>query len=257
MLTRTALAPVLTQSYDTFDYETAARGELAEESLTSWFQNLLTAGAPGATLYSAFTRNSDVKRLFSQEMRATLYNSADLEARADAIMSFQADIALMIHYDTDYNHVNPDPAGTRDSTKVYVPGSFDPTEFATRYDRAEFAMHVADEAPWKASVSLGHSILASMTSELKLPAEATSAGITKQIEPGLFARNLALLKRHTGAVVDYVECLYYNDRREFQLISQTTNPMTIDGQSYPYSDRQMEVAEALKDGIVNYVKNGQ
>jgi hypothetical protein len=116
---------------------------------------------------------------------------------------------------------------------------------------------LADEAPWRASVSLGHSILSSMTSELKIPAEHGSPGITKEIEPGLFARNLALLERHTSAVVDYVECLFYNDRKEFQLISETTHPMTIDGQSYPYSDRQAEVAEALKDGIVNYVKNGQ
>jgi N-acetylmuramoyl-L-alanine amidase len=262
MLTRKSLGPVLTTNYDTFDYENAAREELADENLTEWFQHLLSVASPGAALYAAFSNNSEVKHLFSEEMHATLFNSADLEARADAIVNFNADIALMIHYDSsspvhDPNGLNPNPAGSADSTKVYVSGAFDPTELATRDDRAQFAMHLADEAPWRASLSLGHSILSSMTSELKIPAEHGSPGITKEIEPGLFSRNLALLKRHTNAVVDYVECLFYNDRKEFQLISETTHPMTIDGQSYPYSDRQAEVAEALKDGIVNFVRNGQ
>jgi hypothetical protein len=167
----------------------------------------------------------------------------------------------MIHYDSsapehDPNGLNPGPAGTLDATKVYVSGSFDPTELATRYDRAQFAMHLADEATWRGSISLGHFILSSMTSELGIPVEPRSPGITKEIEPGLFARNLALLKRHTSAVVDYVECLFYNDRKEFKLLSEATHPMTIDGENYPYSDRQVEVAEALKDGIVNFVKNG-
>jgi N-acetylmuramoyl-L-alanine amidase len=259
-VTRKSLGPVTDLSFERLAIHESGLRELRDESLNNWFQRLIASAPAGQILYKAFEKSNDYQRLFSTARRGEYFDTEDLQARVDAFQAFDPDITLIIHYDVsapanDPHGLNPGAPGSRDSTKVYVPGAFDSTEIATRDDRAQLTMHLADEAAWRGSVRLGHEILASIETRLKLPPDRNSPGIVKSIEPGLFARNLYVLKKHLPAVTAYVECLYYNDKAEFAAFLKANHPMTIDGQSYPYSDRAAQVADALKEGVLSFVRS--
>lgn len=256
MITRRGLRPVSNAPYDSFDVHAAALTVLREAQLLSWFTKLLTTAPVGPALYSAFSSNSNFNQIFAEGNKGTYYNTMDLQARVDAIDAFQPDITLVLHYDAATHAVSTDAPFTHDATKVYVPGSFDPTEMASRDDRSDFAKHLLDETPWRASVALAHQVVTTLSRNLKIPVAHDSSGIVKQIEPGLFARNLYLLKKHHRCATAYVESLFYNDGGEFAAFSNATHPLMIDGENYPYSDRLDLVAESLKDAVVQYVQSG-
>jgi N-acetylmuramoyl-L-alanine amidase len=261
MVTRHELAPVTTQDYASFDVHAWGLRLFREHSLYTWFQGLLAQAPVGNALFNAFSASKDFQALLAEKNRATYFNDSDLQARVDVIAAFQPDITMMIHYDTsapaaDPHGTDPGPAGHRDGTKVYVPGAFDPSEMASREDRVELAEMMLDDAPWKASRSFAHEVVTTMSANLKLPLEHGSPGMTTTVEPGVFTRNLYLLKKYRNSAVAYVECLFYNDRGEFNTFANGNHPMMIGGENRPYSDRQQQVADSLRQAIVQFVKKG-
>lgn len=252
LITHRGLRPVTDADYQSFDVHAFGLQVLRESSLEDWFLKLVSVAPAGPELYEAFTNSADLKQVFEENNRPTYFNDSDLEARVDVIEAFQPDITLIIHYDAAVHTVSP-PAFSHDATKVYVPGSFAPMELASRDDRVQMAMHLLDEVPWRASVAFAHEVVNTLSTNLKIPFDDASPGNVKQVEPGVFSRNLHLLRKHRASATAYVECLFYNDRGEFDALSGAAHPMMIDGVNHPYSDRLALVANSLKQAIVQFV----
>jgi hypothetical protein len=55
--------------------------------------------------------------------------------------------------------------------------------------------------------------------------------------------------------VSYLECLFYNNPDEFQRLIEKKYSLTINGTETYYSERLLNVVEALKEGLVEWVGN--
>ena len=139
-------------------------------------------------------------------------------------------------------------------TKAFVAGGFLPVEFASSDDRRFFVHHWLSRERWDASVRLSRALTHALSRNLNL---GLQTGVDQEgwipIEPGIFARNLGLNRRVVGAPLSYVECLYYNDRSEFDRLWDRTHPLEIAGQTTYYSDRIAEIAGALFEGASQFV----
>lgn len=167
--------------------------------------------------------------------------------------AFKPDIAMSIHYDAAEHLVASGPAFGHDNTKAYVVGAYEPSELASRNDRVELASHLMGEASWRASVALARELVTSLSGNLNIPLDKSSPGNVRRVEPGVFARNLYVLRHHYVAASTLVECAYYEDPGEFAQFLKATHPMVIDGENHPYSDRVMQVANSLRQAIVQFV----
>jgi hypothetical protein len=142
----------------------------------------------------------------------------------------------------------------QDATKAYVVGTFASDEVSSREDRWYFARHLLDARAWDASLRLGRSVVSHFHSELGLPLEqGGGGGVARPVEPGLFARNLAVSRLLGDSAVSYVECLYYNDPTEFSEMIRQTHALEIGGANVPYSDRIAAVAQSLGDAVTQFV----
>ncbi|MCM2321734.1 MAG: N-acetylmuramoyl-L-alanine amidase [Oligoflexia bacterium] len=245
MLTRRGLTPVTTLPYETFELKPFAEVELRESVDDEWFQSLLPTAQAGPRLFRAFAANASFRKIFSEQMRwKYFFLGEDLDARVRAIRAFAPDITLALHLDVGPRGVN--------ATKVYVPGGFFADEFATREQRRDFAWHLLDGPAWQASVSLSRAIVSQMSLRLGIPMETSGLGNSVPVEPGVFARNLAVQRRITGSAVAYLECLHYSDPAEFSRLRQYTRSMEIEGRQYGYSERLVQLAEAVRDGVVSF-----
>jgi N-acetylmuramoyl-L-alanine amidase len=259
-ITRYSLAPVTTLSYENFDLRERALLAVREDSLSPWFQALLSTSSPGPKLFRAFEGSSRFKNLFSNSQRWDYFiEGYDLDARIDSINEFKPDLTLIIHLDAgnigpDSNGVNPKPY---DGTKVYVPGAFFSNEFTSRDDRKFFGRHLLSATSWNDSVDLARSLAHHLHDGLGIGYDRTDTKNTVEIEPGVMARNLRVQRRLTSQATAYVECLYYNDPREFEALLKTTHSMMIDGKEMPYSDRLEQIATSLRDGILAFTRSYQ
>jgi len=259
MLTHKGLRPVTDVDYTSFDLGPSALRALRESTLLSWFQELVDQNPIGQALFDSFSESVDYEDLYAEHNRWDDYNAIDLQARVDAIDAFHPDITLIIHYDVSVSDENPHglspaPAGQVDATKVYVAGAFAATELSSRDDRAQFAMHLLDQSTWNISVAFARTVASTLNQELGIPFDQSSPGLTREVAPGVFSRNLYLLRKYQISATAYAEGLFYNDPGEFDAFSNATHPMTIDGKNYPYSDRLAQVASAYRDAIVKFVQ---
>ena len=78
-----------------------------------------------------------------------------------------------------------------------------------------------------------------------------------RIEPGVFARNLYLQRHLGGLVSSYVELLCYEDPQQLLALSTHEHSMKIDEKYYPYSQRLLDLVDAVRDGIVDYQRDEQ
>jgi N-acetylmuramoyl-L-alanine amidase len=257
-LTRRSLGPVTRLSPQNLDVAEYGRVKLRDSTLLSWFQSLVHLAPAGPSLFRSFENNSNFQNLFAETTRdAHFISGADLEARSLLINSFRPDITLVIHLDTNDPPANPTGIATRpyNFTKAYVAGSFGKTEFSSRSQRMHFARHLFDAYSWDASVQLSRHVVGSLSSTLGISRESRSPGSVVMVEPGVFARNLHLTRKIYGMAMTYLECLFYNDPEEFERLAQNHYSLKIDGISYPYSSRLLEVADALEKGIVRFVQS--
>lgn len=255
LLTHRGLHAVSSMPYEDLPVKEFALEEIRSASLLDWFQALLTTAPAGPALYRAFDQSAEIRKAFAESARwKYFFNREDLDARSQMIEAFDADLTLLIHFDVSVTASRPNDTNPRgyNATKAYVAGAFESVEFATGRDRAYFAQHAVQSSYWWESVNLGQSIVTQLSQQLSLPYDRNGGGVSKQIVPGVWARNLALTRRLPGRVFSFLECMYYNTN-EFDALSRQTNPMLIDGVSTPYSDRLGQVAKAIGDGLVGYV----
>jgi N-acetylmuramoyl-L-alanine amidase len=260
MLTHRSLAPVTRLPYESYDLRPFALKQLRQSTLLDWFQDTLSAGEPGSALYRAMESKAEFNKLFSEASRwKYFFLGTDLDERVAAIEAFSPDVTLIIHLDA--NEPEGDPNGVNEKgyngTKVYVPGGFFPSEFASRDDRKYFGAHLLDQTTWNASLQLSRSVVGQIHSQLGVRFDPSNGGNSVQIEPGVFARNLSVQRRLVSTASSYVECLYYNDASEFAALSRADHSMMIDGKSYPYSERLRHLAQSIGDGVLQFVKNYQ
>lgn len=250
-LTRRSLAPVTSLLYEDLDLTEFGKNELRENVHDDWFLSTLANTAAGAPLYKAFASHPKLREIFSESQRSHYFiKGADLDARADKIQEFRPDLTLILHYDT---------SSSRDmnGTKAYMVGRFLPDEFASRADRTYFAKHLLDRRAAHSSLQLCRAIVRQLSQNLKIPLDLSSSDHSVRVEPGVLARNLHVSRKITGSAVSYVETLFYTNRSEFSALYKTRHDLIIDGVNYPYSDRLIEVVDALREGVLNFVRNYQ
>ncbi len=252
MLTHRNLGPVSSLPYEQLSLEAYGRQELRNVSLSDWFENLLATGPAGPGLYRKFASSAPYKKLFSEASRSNYFIlRADLSARPEAMLAFDPDISLVIHYDASGpNLVSPVPT---DGTKVYIVGAFDPGEFATQKSRFRFAKHLLRPDAFSSSLGLGRFIVQQLQADLGLKFDKHGGGTSFEVEPGVFARNLGVSAGLGGHAVSFLEVLHYDDPNEFRMLRDFKYNMIIDGVSAPYSERLIQVVNAIRTGTLKFV----
>jgi N-acetylmuramoyl-L-alanine amidase len=256
LITHRSLGPVSAMSPAQLPLKDFARRELRNSCLHSWFLNLIRSYSAGPRLYQAFEASPEFKKIFSSSSRDHYFISReDLDARVRIIDEYSPDLTLVIHYDTIDRPGNVGGINSKgwNRTKVYIPGTLTEEEFATREDRAYLFKHVAQPFSWKASKDLGRAVVTEMSQKLGLEYDVTGGGTSRQIEPGIWSRNLSLSRRLVGHAVSYLEVMHYNDAAEFERLTDYKYSLWIDGQEHPYSDRLTVVVDALETGVLNFL----
>ncbi len=256
-LTREDHQPVSKVTLSSLDLKEFGRLALRERSLEDWFQSLLTVAAPGPALYSAFEKSSKVQALFKESARENYFIvREDLKARVNAIDEAKPDISLVLHYDTIDPPGNPNGVGTSPYSKVktYIHGALSAQEWATQDDRLHVLKHALDPETYKASLGLAKSVVNNLSSTLGLVHDVSGGGNSKLIAPGVFVRNLYISRKMHGHAHAYVECLHYNDPKEFKALQQKDFQVAIAGQTTYYSKRLQQVVFGIRDGVVKFVR---
>ncbi len=253
-VTHEGLTPVSDLDYKSYDLTPFAKSELSEQVHADWFQKIIQSNPIGQKLYDSFNQSPELKKLFSQTKRDDYFiKRADLWARAKAINDFQPDIVLIIHYDTDDTNsvggVNPKAPK---QTKAYVVGGYQNTELGSRLSRSQFARHLLDQNSWNKSLRLSRNILDQIHNQLNLPYAGDGGDQSYKVDKGVFARNLMIPRFLKAPAISYLECTFYNNPEEFKMMLNAKNPMMIDGKNVPYSDRIANMANAIRDGVVQY-----
>jgi len=252
-LTHDTIGPVSAVPFERLPIPVFAREELRNEGLSTWFENLLATGPAGPALFKAFEQSSQVKALFAESSRWKYYVlREDLAARWKVMEAFDPDISLIIHYDASGGSVSP---VRKTGTKVYVVGSFDPNEFATQKSRARFSRQLLDPEAWESSLLLGRNVVGRLKNDLGLTFDKGGGGSSFQVEPGVFARNLAVSAALSGHAVSFLEVFHYDDPREFQLLRDYKYSLSIGGVETRYSERMVQVVNAIQRGVVEFVRS--
>lgn len=258
-ITRREITPVSKLPYKGFDLRPFQLRTLQESTTKDWFQSLLVSNSSdNKTLFDKFSSDDKFQRIFKESMRWQYFIlEEDLDARVKAINNFSPDITLIIHMDTVDLPANPTGVNTRnfDGTKAYVVGGFKKDEFASRKDRRFFGTNLLSNYTWDASVQLSHSVLGQLHQQLQIPFDSSAGEDSALVEPGIMARNLYIPKQINSSAVSYVECLYYNDPKEFMALTEADHTMVISGKDYTYSNRLVLVVNSLSAGILDFVKN--
>ncbi len=128
-------------------------------------------------------------------------------------------------------------------------------EWSSAKDRSYIARHLLNPNAWNSSVTLSRHVVQNLSAGLGLEIENYDVNNSKPIEDGISARNLYLTRTITDTALSYVECLYYDDADEFENLSRYSRQMVIDGQTYPYSDRLVQLSDSLFNGVISFVAN--
>ncbi len=258
MLTHEGFAPITALEYSSFDLKPFALNELRDSIHLPWFQSLLSSSGVGPSLYQAFDKSSARQKLFSNSSRDDYFiKRADLWARADAINAFQPDLVLIVHFDTDEPPGNSTGLNAKapSATKAFVVGGYQRGEFGSREARKYFTRHILDANSWEQSLNLSRSIVNQFHQQLNMKLPTSADDETYMVEPGIFSRNLVIPRRLRAPVISYLECLFYNRPDEFEAFLKTTHPMQINGQNVLYSDRVVQVANSIRDGVLDYTRH--
>lgn len=257
LLTHTGFAPVTKINYKTFDIKPFARYELLENIHADWFQKLIAKAPAGPKLFALFDQSAEIKKLFSERSRAEYFiKRADLWARADLINQFNADLVMIVHHDTvsdgeDSSGLNP---LAPNETKAFIFGSYEGTEFGSSASRTYFVRHLVDKESWDNSLLLSRHLTQRLHQNLGLKLDTSSQVGGHLIEPGVRARNLVLPRMLLSQNVAYMENLFYNRPEEFIALLKPDFKMMIDGRMMTYSKRHLQIVEALRLGIEDFLK---
>jgi N-acetylmuramoyl-L-alanine amidase len=260
MVTHENVGAVTDVKWEDLDYSKYIPGRIFESTLETWFLNLVAQAPAGKSLQDLVDKDAHIKEIKAKSVANQWEDFVlreDINVRAQKIEEFQPDITLVIHYDTSDPKDDPNGVGTKktDFTKAYVPGGFDPTEFASRAFRRDLAKHIFNPYWWNASVSLASSVVSELSKQLGIKPDRGLDGDAVALAPGLQSRNLNLTRMIADSAIAYVECLYYNDPREFAAFLKADNSMTIGGTKYSYSNRLVKVVDSIEAGVLDFTKN--
>jgi N-acetylmuramoyl-L-alanine amidase len=176
-----------------------------------------------------------------------LYNRYDLRRRA-AMAAEWADLTLSIHYNT---------TGPRRDNWVlaFVPGNLLPGEADTLSQRY-WAIRRALAGDLDETIAVASEIMRAMKRRLALKSldpdvlrpDLPHKKIPVQRELGVFARNLAMLKRTSGPVV-LVEGPCVDNVAEYGRLQDRS--VWVDGRAYP--ERTRQYADAVVEGLQRWV----
>ena len=180
----------------------------------------------------------------------------DLERRAERLSSATPDIVMVMHFDAERHEVN---AGARNEVKVYVPGCFTDTGFATSSrQRSRFAAQIQSRS-WNASVDLAKTLVQSISKAMgsvpQLPSQhgAVDPKVLRPVgdDTGVFARNLLIPAAVRGEPVSvYLEGATYNHPAVYPLAFRDRGTKT--GVPGGFVDTY---AKSVADGLVSFVKS--
>ncbi len=256
LVTHETLSPVSNEDINSFDLRPYALQELADNIHADWFLKLIQSAKSDKELIQSFVNSPERKKLFSESNRDYYFiRRSDLWARADMINNFNADLVIIIHFDT----ADTDSGGglnpkAPNATKAYVVGGYQQNELGSRQARKFFARHLMDQTSWQQSVQLSQSILAKFTSNLGLKLATSGGESAYKVVPGVFSRNLVIPRMLKAKAITYLECLFYNNPLEFEKIHDAKYPLDIGGKNIPYSERILHVSNAIRDGVVDFLK---
>jgi N-acetylmuramoyl-L-alanine amidase len=171
-----------------------------------------------------------------------LYQRYDLRRRAAAAEAFAADVTVSIHYDYTESDAN--------GILVFVPGNFLGDELATPSQRF-WAFRRALDGTLAETHRLASALGARLMHHFDLPAlsashDAETGRFWRAVDParGVYARNLAILRRTPGIVL-LLEGPCVNQTEEYRRLLGTE--VEVDGRRYPERVRQYAraVVEAL------------
>lgn len=165
-----------------------------------------------------------------------LYNQFELRARSEIAEHFEPDLTLSLHY-----NASPDPED--DGIVLYVPGNPLVGELDAGSERFFAVRRLLEGSLWP-SIEVARRIGHAMQQQLSLPAlgvteERSLRSLAVDEAAGVYARNLAILRRTPGPVV-LIEgpCVSHPD--EAILLTQSTGE--IDGLNVPERSRQYAAA---------------
>lgn len=256
LVTHTGLTPVTKIDYKTFDIKPFARYEILESVHADWFQKLIAKASPGPKLYALFDQSPEIKKLFSERSRSDYFSKrADLWARAEMINKFQADIVLIIHHDTVSDSDNSSGLNpyAPNETKSFIFGSYENAEFGSTASRAYFVRHLVDKESWDNSLLMSRKLTLRLRDSLGLKLDTSSNAGSQLVEPGVRARNLMLPRMLLSQNIAYMETLFYNRPVEFNALIKPDFKMIIDGQTFSYSKRHLQIVEALRLGLEDFL----
>jgi len=196
------------------------------------------------------------------------FRKADLEARAEKILGFRPDLTIILHLDESTPSEDHEVEHLKkrcNDTKAYVPGAFSKAELLDQADQELLQEVLAKPYAWEESIRLSRHITARIHQKTGVPLmeQVSSVGSHDglasmiRIEPGVFARNLYLQRHLGGLVSSYVELLCYEDPQQLLALSTHEHSMKIDEKYYPYSQRLLDLVDAVRDGIVDYQRDEQ
>ncbi|HEY0714653.1 MAG TPA: N-acetylmuramoyl-L-alanine amidase, partial [Polyangia bacterium] len=153
------------------------------------------------------------RRQLASETPFALYQRYELRRRAALATAFEADVTLSLHFNTTTNDSN--------GIVVFVPGNFLPGDFATATLRYWPFVRVLD-GTLAETQRLARNLAGAMMRHLQLPAlgrerKETSGSYWRMLDRdhGIYARNLAILRRTAGVVL-LLEGPCVNQSAEYQ-----------------------------------------
>jgi hypothetical protein len=181
-----------------------------------------------------------------------LYSRYDLRRRAALAGQLDADVTVSLHFNM---------SGWRndDWLILFIPGNLMPGEAVTPSQRY-WAIRRALDGQYPVMLELGRAIMREMHGALQVPiveyVERPDAAWPKKLaadaELGVYARNLAVLRRARGPVV-LVEGPPMDNPREYDRLHE--GGLVIDG--IDYSPRVREYAQAVADGLRLWAASGR
>lgn len=265
LLTRTTLAPATTSTIEDFNFTFYANQELAASTDEPWFDELLDSAPLGPELFANAKKRKELRRLYSERKRGDYFTKrVDLQERAKKINEFNPHITLIIHYDSPdlVEHPPHDRAGFKitplqtsiNAVRTYIAGNAQPNEWASREARANLLRHLFDGHRWMESAVFSSALVSAVSNYTGIPMRKDGAdeGAIK-VGDGVYARNLALTRLINRGATSYIEVLYYNYKREFDALAKRAMRADIDGVQFTYSPRLDDIANGLRQGILDYV----
>ncbi|MBL7715775.1 MAG: N-acetylmuramoyl-L-alanine amidase [Bdellovibrionales bacterium] len=247
-----AVTPVKLEHLDLKEY---GFKELRNSQADSWIGALAQKAGSEKELADLISKSAQYKRFFSEIMRGTYHTQRlDLHARNEKILAFVPDLTLVIHYDVAVTAANPNGPNRKgkQGVKAYIPGAFSESEISTPERRAHFLQALSRTSYFSENLRFAKHLTTSIASKLKIPFDLATTGLATSHGSGVQSRNLTLTHHMSQTVGAFLECAYYNTT-DFDRFAKADYTLSIGGRKTTYSKRLVEVVQAIRDGVLNYV----